>query len=245
MDRLKQILLSVLFLGSVAGYLIGQTSPELKNFLWDKDFKSLIENYAEESVTLEEKGTIQQKIEARSYIEGEGLRVQVFAGLDKNNAESIVQQMTSLNLDSVYLREDDGLYKVQIGNFSERLEAEKMLDKLRYAGVSNAWIVSTTIHTPKTAVQDTTFVPEPPGVSDAAERFLYAIQVFVTGNYDKAQTYQQQLSRAFQEEVWIKEQDGLWKILLGKFGDESYARNRLEEIRTQGYPDAWLTQISN
>jgi hypothetical protein len=245
MDRIKQILFSLLILGSISGYLFSQTSPELKNFLWDKDFKSLIDNYAEEKVVLTEQGNFQRKLEARSYREVEGMRVQVFAGLDKNNAESIVQQMTSLKLDSVYLREDQGLYKVQIGNFTERLEAEKMLDKLRYAGVSNAWIVSTTIHTPKTAVQDTTFVPEPPAISDAAERFLYAIQVFVTGNYNKAQSYQQQLIRAFQEEVWIKEQDGLWKILLGKFGDESYARNRLEQIRTQGYPDAWLTQLSN
>ncbi len=245
MDRLKQILFSLLLLGSISGHLISQTSPELKNFLWDKDFKSLIENYAEESVVLEEKGTLQQKIEARSYLEGEGLRVQVFAGLDKSNAESIAQQMTSLNLDSVYLREDNGLYKVQIGNFSERLEAEKILDKLRYAGVSNAWIVSSTIHTPKTVVQDTTVVPEPPAVSDVGERFLYAIQIFVTGNYEKAQSYQQQLSSSFHEEVWIKEQDGLWKILLGKYSDESFARNRLEQIRTQGYPDAWLTQVSN
>jgi hypothetical protein len=245
MDRLKQILFSLLLLGSISGYLASQTSPELKNFLWDKDFKSLIENYAEDSVTLQEQGTLQRKIEARSYQELEGLRVQVFAGLDKNNAEFIVQQMTSLDLDSVYLQEDNGLYKVQIGNFSERLEAEKMLDKLRYAGVSNAWIVTTTIHTPKIAVQDTTGVPEPPAVSDAGERFLYSIQVFVTGNYDKAQAYQQQLSTSFQEDVWIKEQDSLWKILLGKYNDESFARNRLEQIRAQGYPDAWLTQVSN
>jgi hypothetical protein len=245
MDRIKQILFSLLILGSISGYLFSQTSPELKNFLWDKDFKSLIDNYAEEKMVLTEQGNFQRKLEARSYREVEGMRVQVFAGLDKNNAESIVQQMTSLKLDSVYLREDQGLYKVQIGNFTERLEAEKMLDKLRYAGVPNVWIVTTTIHVPKTLVRDSTVVQQTSTVSDAGERFLYAIQVFVTGNYDKAQTYQQQLSMTFQEEAWIKEQDGLWKILLGKYNDESFARNRLEQVRTQGYPDAWLTQIGN
>jgi|GEM_PF-2707561 len=245
MDRLKQILFSLLLLGSTSSYLFSQTSPELKNFLWDKDFKSLIDNYAEEKVILTEQGNFQRKLEARSYQEVEGMRVQVFAGLDKNNAESMVQHITNLGLDSVYIREDQGLYKVQIGNFTERIEAEKMLDKLRYAGVSNAWIVTTTIHIPKSMVQDSTAIQQKPLVSDAGERFLYAIQVFVTGNYDRAQTYQQQLSMTFQEEAWIKEQDGLWKILLGKYNDESFARDRLEQIRTQGYPDAWLTQIGN
>lgn len=224
--------------------LFAQNTTKLKNFLWEKDFKSLIKNYAEENIKFSEEGNIQRRMEARSYIEKEGLRVQVFAGSDQKNAEAYADKMTKLRLDSVYIDESSGIFRVQIGNFSDRIEAEKMLDRLRFAGITNAWIINTIIHVPKVLsaekVEEVT-----QAVADKEDRFLFSIQILVTSSYQKALLFQRKLKNSFSEEIWLNQQNGLWKILLGKFNDESNARSRLEVVRASGYPDAWLTQIDN
>ena len=67
----------------------------------------------------------------------------------QNIAKEILSNIQALNLDSVYMVQEQNLFKVQMGNYGERREAEIMLDRLRYAGIENAWIVNATIHVPK------------------------------------------------------------------------------------------------
>ena len=235
------LLFILVFLAS--GWSQTPPSGKLKDFLWQNDFREMIKKFGEENVTLLDKGDILQRIEARSYIEKPGIRVQVFARKDKDNAEKMLDQIRRLQLDSVYAKTENGLFKVQVGNYLERLEAEKMLDRLRFAGIENAWIVETSIHVPKTLVTETQ--PEfAQNMQRESKKLYYAVQLFVTNNPEKARVLQDKFSQTFSMEIWIKRQDAFWKVLAGKFENEETARQKLTEIKQAGYHDAWLTQIT-
>ena len=62
--------------------LHSQMRPELKDFLWKKDFDDLISQYAEETVLLHDTGNLQKRLDLRSFYETQGYRVQTFAGAD-------------------------------------------------------------------------------------------------------------------------------------------------------------------
>ncbi len=221
--------------------LNAQMSADLKNYLWNRDIKNLIENEADEIIYLNDQGDSLRRIAAHPYQETAGIRVQLFAGIDFINAEKVAAEVRALDLDSVYVIEEKGIYKVQLGNYTEQLEAEKMLDKLRFVGISNAWITQSTIHTPKKASESTTITHDLKG-SDTL-KVVYAIQVFVTYSSDKAKRLAQKISQKF-DNTRILKQGQYWKILIGRYYSEEIARNKLSYIKNSGYPDAWLTQIT-
>ena len=215
-----------------------QINERLKNYLWEKDFRELINNFADEKIELVEQGHIAQKIEERNYTIEEGFRVQLFAGADKDNANRFAKQVRQAKMDSTYIVEEAGIYKVQLGNYVQRLEAEKMLDKTRYAGFPTAWIVTTSIHVPKDSTQTVQPQPQP-----ETSKLVYAIQLFVTNNNQRAEQLKNEYTGQVSENVWIFPQGTLFKILAGKFDDEQAARNYLEQIKASGITDAWLTQV--
>ncbi len=219
-----------------------QVSGKLKEFLWQRDFKELIETFADEEVVLQEEGLIAERERNRSYVEIPGLRVQTFAGSRKEAAQQMAEKLQQLRLDSVYVVEEGGLYKVQIGNFRQRLEAEKMLDRLRFAGIDNAWIVQTQIHWPKDSLQ---IAPEEKVAASGEweRKTTFAIQIFVSTDRQKAEELGQAFSRKLGLKTSIVQQNGFWKVLAGRFRDEASARRELERIQSAGFPDAWVTQV--
>jgi hypothetical protein len=88
-----------------------------------------------------------------------------------------------------------------------------------------------------------------PPVSDQvlagiAEQYLYAIQVFVSRDRQRAEEFSGRLQQDLQGESWVLQSGEYWKVLIGKFEDEGEARQRLSEIRDSGFSDAWLTQVN-
>ena len=215
-------------------------SSDLRKFLWEKDFNELITDYAEEKIILTEQGEFKKRIERRSFIESKGFRVQAFAGSTEENAAAMANQLAQLQLDSVYVIEDQGLYKVQIGNFRERLEAEKMLDQLRHRNIRNCWIVETIIHVPKQSAA--------PPDTDSGVKVIptpkFSIQLFVTKSEPRAKEFAEKFTRELGQPSRLIQSGEFWKVLCGNYGEEFRARQRLEEIRNSGYPDAWITQVT-
>lgn len=236
--------LSIILAGVILifpGWLTAQISGNLKEFLWQKNFSEIIENYAEEKIILQDPGLWQKQISQRSYTEEEGYRIQVFAGVREENARSAAASLEALALDSVYVIEQNDLFKVQLGNFQERLEAEKMLDQLRYKGIGNAWIVQTTIHVPKKLPP--AFVSEDGSDSFIPSPIIYTIQLFVTSDLTKAQNILESVKNKLDQDGWVIRAGGFWKVVVGSFDDETTAREALSVIRSSGYPDAWITQV--
>lgn len=243
MQKYLKKLYLLLFISLVPGNgqeIFAQMSSDLKKFLWEKDFNELITDYAEEKIILTEQGEFKKRIERRSFIEAPGFRVQTFAGSSKENAAAIADQLTKLNVDSVYVVDDQGLFKVQIGNFTERLEAEKMLDQLRHRNFRNCWIVETIIHIPKQSKP----LPDTDSDIKVISTPKFSIQLFVTKNEQRAKEFSAKFTRELGQPSRLIQSGDFWKVLCGSYSEEFRARQRLDEIRNSGYPDAWITQVT-
>lgn len=216
-------------------------TPKLKEFLSRNDFLELIEKYGQDRVSLTIKGVEQREFEQRAYDIAGGYRCQVFAGAELSNANKVAAEMRALQPDSVYVVESGGnMYKVQIGNFQDRKDAQVMLDKLYYAGVRGAWIVETDIHIPRERRPD-----DDTKETQLESGFYYAVQVFNTKYPDRAEHFKETLTRRFSEPVEIIRQNDFWKIVVGRFNDQESASSLLEKLRREGFSDAWVTQIAN
>jgi hypothetical protein len=243
MNRQVLIRIFIIFQLTLA-YLPAQMTGDLKQFLWQKDFSDIIENYAEEKITLQDEGLWQKQLSQRSYQEESGWRVQLFAGSMEENARAAAAEIQSLALDSVYVQEENGFFKVQLGNFRERLAAEKMLDQLRFKGITNAWIVQTIIHVPKDTTEQS-LVADSKSDSYDYSPLIYTIQIFVTRDVAKAESVLQSLKSRMKQEGWVIRSGDFWKVVVGNFTEEIAAREFLNILRDSGYPDAWLTQVSS
>lgn len=231
-------LLGIFFFST--GVSFSQDSQKLKDLLWRNDIKKMISNMGEEHVVLREEGKARRRLRARSFNEIKGFRIQVFAGSGAAAARALAAQIQDLQLDSVYLAKEKNLFKVQLGNYRDRRKAEIMLDRLRYKGFSNAWIVDAIIHEPKPPAEQKVTQ----GTVTEMPRFIYAIQLFVTRDSEKSQIIKKNLIGKLPQEIWILRQDAFWKILAGKFKEKQKAQKALVAIKTAGFPDAWITQVN-
>jgi hypothetical protein len=81
----------------------------------------------------------------------QGFRIQVFAsgGIDEANAmrQTAVQRLTE---DSVYVVFDPPIYKVRVGDFRTRVEANQRLGVISAMGFADAWVVGDKITIRKT-----------------------------------------------------------------------------------------------
>lgn len=74
-----------------------------------------------------------------------GFRVQVFAAGTSVYAEEVRQRVAREFSLPAYITPVDEMYKVRIGDFATREEAETFLARCRSAGYEDAWIVETLI----------------------------------------------------------------------------------------------------
>jgi hypothetical protein len=72
----------------------------------------------------------------------DGYRVQIIASSYQDNADNVAGQVRAAYPGTgVYVEHIQGLYKVRVGDYTDRAGAEAMRDRLRNAGYPDAWIV--------------------------------------------------------------------------------------------------------
>ncbi len=185
-------------------------------------------------------------VQKPKFKEIEGFRVQIFAGTDTINALSTRSQATTMVTDSVYLLEDQGLLKVQVGDYPYRHQADKMRDQFRKEGFPGAWVILRTILIPYEAastddtisVADTVIVVQPMEKSVVDGNFK--IQIIATGSEERAQEIVDNLKQSMNYQAFYEKSGNLYKVFVGYFKEENTAREALDKIRTGGFPDAWL-----
>jgi hypothetical protein len=82
---------------------------------------------------------------SRSSEQKPGYRVQLIASSLKEEAESVAELAKGLFTEKVYLEYVEPLYRIRIGDFVRKDEAEKIRDKALELGYKNAWIVESPI----------------------------------------------------------------------------------------------------
>ena len=176
------------------------------------------------------------------YKEIEGFRVQAFAGLDSINALSIRHRIKSAQTDSVYLFKDKGLFKIQVGDFLYRNDAEKKKKDLRQNGYPGAWVVQTTIRIPKDTPADTTMNPVNKAENDRQEDRGFRIQILATADSLRAEGLSEEIKQKYNLPVIIHKAGTLYKVFIGNFSSREKAEAELKKLRTGGYPDAWIVK---
>jgi len=75
----------------------------------------------------------------------DGFRLQIFDTVSKNIVDTTIIHYQNILQDTIYLVFEAPLYKLRIGNFLTRKEAEIQKTKLNRLGFKNVWIVRSRI----------------------------------------------------------------------------------------------------
>ena len=81
----------------------------------------------------------------------EGYRVQLYSFTNREAAEAALERVKRTLEEwsyGVYLQEETGSFKVRVGDFAEKAEADLLRDWFRDKGFVDAWTASTLVQTP-------------------------------------------------------------------------------------------------
>jgi hypothetical protein len=174
------------------------------------------------------------------FKEIEGFRVQVFAGTDSANALANVYDLTTLVQDSVHFFQEKGLFKIQIGDYQWRYQADAMKTRMRQNGYSGAWVIQRSIIIPVDTTDTLEQKIDMSGEQIIQDSGKYKIQVIATGSQEKAEEITNKLRNELDFPVFFEQSGNLFKVFVGMFKEESVARQLLTRVRELGYADAWL-----
>jgi len=217
-----------------------QVNPKLKQYLSHHNFLELISRFGRDSVYLTMAGQAPERSDSTAYVDG--YRCQVFAGGDLQQAQRITEALNSKINAKVYIVESaDSLFKVQVGNYTDRRQAENMLLKLWKLGYQGSWLVQMKIVPQENAAKPV--APVAPATTVQPD-FYYGVQVFASSSADRARSLSQSLKSKLNAKIRLIEGDGLWKVVLGRFPKREAAEELRNRLRRSGFQDAWITQTN-
>ena len=168
----------------------------------------------------------------------DGFRIQLFAGADSMNVLTSAENIKRTLSDSVYFFKEKNLFKIQLGDFLYRNDADLRLMDLRSHGYPAAWVVKTMINIPVDSATTSNIQADSTQVISQDAKFK--IQVLVTSSIEKAENVVEQLKAQFKQESYFIKSGTFYKIYLGRFGAREQAEKTLSQVKTAGYSDAWL-----
>lgn len=108
--------------------------------LYDEELDIVKKNHAEQKEKMEFE-TKPDSTEIEEEI-AQGFRIQVFASPSIDEATSMKNSVQLMVSDSVYVVYDPPVYKVRVGDYVSRLDANKMLSFMLDRGFPDAWVVA-------------------------------------------------------------------------------------------------------
>jgi hypothetical protein len=220
--------------------------PQLKTFLESRRFPELLAKYKEDHIVLTVTGLNAYRVMTRNYEMQPGFRCQVFASASKESALKVAAQLRELVADSVYIIEDKPLYKVQVGDYQKRTTAEETMLMLQRSGFPGTWIVETEVRVAKSAEAKQQIAAKQSELADkfnAEMGYSYAIQIMATANKQNAEDLAARLRGEILQPVAVVSHRGIWKVLVGRFKNRQEAEYLLTQLKSNGYFDAWITQL--
>lgn len=155
-----------------------------------------------------------------------GYRVQIFAARDKNNAEKVKNLAMNDTKERVYVvLADDNLYKVQVGDYLSRIDAEKMRDKLRaLPNYQDAFIQNTYVF----------YDTQTSGGS-------YYIQVGAFSTSASAEEFiKTSLNTRGYNNTSVQFDNNLYKVLVGGYNSNEEAASIKEKLQENGFEGTWI-----
>ena len=246
---MKRLLILIFLLPVMNGFSQSRTQPmdpQLKTFLESRRFPELLAKYKEDHIVLTVTGLNAYRVMTRNYEMQPGFRCQVFASASKESALKVAAQLRELVADSVYIIEDKPLYKVQVGDYQKRTTAEETMLMLQRSGFPGTWIVETEVRVAKSAEAKQQIAAKQSELADkfnAEMGYSYAIQIMATANKQNAEDLAARLRGEILQPVAVVSHRGIWKVLVGRFKNRQEAEYLLTQLKSNGYFDAWITQL--
>ena len=253
--KLLTVLSLILILGACNPKTILQKEPDkrLEETLYFDDanvadpFLDSLEYREYQNITIKTKLIPPPPPPAAKYKKVEGFRLQLFAGSDSLQTVSEKYNATSIVKDTLYILNERGLYKLQLGDYLYRTQADSARRVMKDKGYSGAWVVKGLVNVPNTDEDtDSSSVVEPVqqnGLSQNLEQF--SIQFAAFSDETDAMTEVDKIRGLFSESVYYKKIDGLFKVYSGHFATHEKAELYLKRVREGGYPQAWITKEQN
>lgn len=165
----------------------------------------------------------------------EGFRVQIFASVSQEGADSQAQRARTRQSDPVDIQNIGGLWKVRLGPYPDRQNAEMVRDRVRQLGWSDAWIV-----TPNSEMG-----PLPSFAPSTTESFAggagaFSVQVAASHFKEEGQQIMNNITSLGINKVYLSEDAGLWKVRVGTFPDRVECEKMREQLRNIGFADAFI-----
>jgi len=177
--------------------------------------------------------------------EREYFKIQVLAAQNFAGAEAEKERLKQYTMRNIYLVKEMSLWKVQVGEFQSRSEAETELSMLRSIGWSDAWIIhyrKTTSGTGQMLQGAETPVPVQE-IPETVEKMVYSVQVIATTSKKEAETLFNNIKLMDLPDISMANEDNFWKIRVGKLPDHQQAQVLLKRIKEMGFYDSWITRI--
>ena len=75
----------------------------------------------------------------------EGFRIQIFESMISSMARTEAKRFQNILGDTIYIDYETPLYKLRIGNYIDRKDAERAINRIERLGAKDSWIVRTKI----------------------------------------------------------------------------------------------------
>ena len=214
-----------------------------KKVFLSADFNKMIELYGKKTVEIKlpEKQVL-DSLKRTPFVWTDGYRIQLLASNDKVKAENLKLNLQNQVEDSVYIIKDEALYRVQFGDYTDRIVAETKVDSMRKYGWPRAWIVTCRVKSFLNDIEEEN-IEQPVKNEMGILSEYYAIQIAAYSTIESAESIQRELQSKYSD-VNIIEISGLYKVVVGKLLHRNEAESLLDAIKGAGYHDAWVTLVS-
>ncbi len=183
-------------------------------------------------------GTVSVTKKEVKYKKVPGYRVQISASASKEAAEGLAKSVEDL-IPGVrpHVVEDGGMFKVRMGDFTDKQAAVKVQEQLKKAGFADCWVTTDTVEVP---------VEEEEG--EFIDPTKYRVQVASCRLKESAENIKSNLQSAgVKEKIYIVSDAGMYKVRVGDCNTKDEAETLRQTIVKLGYQDAWIvppTQVA-
>jgi len=186
-----------------------------------------------EEVAVKEPEPVSEKVPSIPIRKKISYKIQIFASHDKESSEDEANRVFIKISQPAEVVLSGDLWKVQVGSFEERKDAEIFREKLKNLGWSDAFIVD---------VEDEGLSGEQ---SKGKSYEYFSIQVLASENRTEARDLMKNLIDLGLENVFIVFEKNLWKVRAGRFNEKVQAEKYLEKLKIIGFSDCWIVKSYN
>ena len=161
-------------------------------------------------------------------------KVQILALERYENAVIEKIRLQEFTEKTIFLVNERNLWKLQIGDFSMRSEAEAEKNTLKSLGWTDAFLIRYRISVNPDVPQNE---------EDSANTAIYyTVQLIATTNKTEAENMQINRNILNISDVTLIKEGDFWKIRVGSFEDINEATILRNRMREMGFDDSWITK---